>query len=177
MRLWTQGDATFRGAEAEAKFHLLESDAGDFDLRVFGDIVRAELDGSGTREVAFAVPHGDHAHNYTVDIAQGGNLPRIAPSRYGADLNWTLGGWRANVGAVRYQKQDRVAALEAPSPGYTLVNAGVAWRVGEADGTQWELFLDGRNLTDRDARPHTSLLRDYAPLPGRTVAGGIRVYF
>ena len=177
VRLWTQGDATFRGAEAEAKFHLLESDAGDFDLRVFGDIVRAELDGSGTREVAFAVPHGDHAHNYTVDIAQGGNLPRIAPSRYGADLNWTLGGWRANVGAVRYQKQDRVAALEAPSPGYTLVNAGVAWRVGEADGTQWELFLDGRNLTDREARPHTSLLRDYAPLPGRTVAGGIRVYF
>ena len=41
----------------------------------------------------------------------------------------------------------------------------VAWRVGEADGTQWELFLDGRNLTDEEARPHTSLLRDFAPLP------------
>ncbi|MCD9005079.1 TonB-dependent receptor [Luteimonas sp. XNQY3] len=177
VRLWTQGDASFRGAEAEAKFHLLESDAGDFDLRVFGDVVRAELDGSGSRTVRFAVPHGDHAHNYETDIALGGNLPRIAPSRIGADLNWTLGGWRANVGAVRYQKQDRVAALEEPSPGYTLVNAGVAWRIGEADGTQWELFLDGRNLTDREARPHTSLLRDYAPLPGRTVAGGIRVFF
>ncbi|MCD9096035.1 TonB-dependent receptor [Luteimonas fraxinea] len=177
VRLWTQGDATFRGAEAEAKFHLLESDAGDFDLRVFGDVVRAELDGSGTRTVQFAVPHGDHAHNYETDIALGGDLPRIAPSRIGADINWTLGGWRANVGAVRYQKQDRVAALEDPSPGYTLVNAGVAWRVGEADGTQWELFLDGRNLTDEEARPHTSLLRDFAPLPGRTIAGGIRVYF
>lgn len=177
VRLWTQADATFRGAEAEAKFHLVESDAGDFDLRVFGDIVRAELDGSGTRHVHFDVPHGDHSHHYHADIALGGDLPRIAPSRIGADLNWTLGGWRANVGAVRYQKQDRVAALEAPSPGYTLVNAGVAWRVGEADGTQWELFVDGRNLTDRDARAHTSLLRDYAPLPGRQIAGGIRVYF
>jgi iron complex outermembrane recepter protein len=177
VRLWTQGDATFRGAEAEAKFHLVESDAGDFDLRVFGDVVRAELDGSGTRHVHFDVPHGDHAHHYHADIPLGGNLPRIAPARIGADLNWSLGGWRANVGAVRYQKQDRVAALEDPSPGYTLVNAGVAWRVGEADGTQWELFLDGRNLTDQEARAHTSLLRDYAPLPGRTIAGGIRVYF
>lgn len=177
VRLWTQGDATFRGAEAEAKFHLVESDAGDFDLRVFGDIVRASLDGSGTREVHFDVSHGDHSHHYHADIALGGNLPRIAPSRVGADLNWALGGWRAHVGAVRYQKQDRVAALEEPSPGYTLVNAGVAWRVGDVDRTQWELFLDGRNLTDREARPHTSLLRDYAPLPGRQIAGGIRVYF
>jgi len=177
VRLWTQGDATFRGAEAEAKFHLVESDAGDFDLRVFGDVVRAELDGNGTRHVHFDVPHGDHSHHYHADIALGGDLPRIAPSRIGADLNWTLGGLRAHLGAVRYQKQDRVAAFEEPSPGYTLVNAGVAWRMGEADGSQWELFLDGRNLTDQEARPHTSLLRDYAPLPGRTVAGGIRMYF
>ncbi|MCD9028236.1 TonB-dependent receptor [Luteimonas sp. BDR2-5] len=177
VRLWTQADATFRGAEAEAKFHLVESDAGDFDLRLFGDVVRAELDGSGTRQVEFEVPHGDHGHHYLADIPLGGNLPRIAPARYGADVNWALGGVRAHVGAVRYLKQDRVAELEEPSPGYTLVNAGVAWRLGEPDGTQWELFLDGRNLTNQEARPHTSLLRDYAPLPGRTVAGGIRVFF
>lgn len=177
VRLWTQGDTTFRGAEAEAKLHLLESDAGDFDLRVFGDIVRAKLDGSGTRHVHFDVPHGDHNHHYHADIALGGNLPRIAPSRLGADLNWAVGGWRAHAGAVRYMKQDRVATGEDPSPGYTLVNAGIAWRAGEPDGTQWELFLDGRNLTDREARPHTSLLRDIAPLPGRSIAGGIRMFF
>ncbi|TKS54550.1 TonB-dependent receptor [Luteimonas yindakuii] len=177
VRLWTQGDATFRGAEVEAKLHLSESDAGDFDLRVFGDIVRATLDGSGTREVHFDVPHGEHDHHYHADIALGGNLPRIAPSRLGVDLNWTSGGWRAHAGAVRYMKQDRVAAGEAPSPGYTLVNAGIAWRAGDLEGTQWELFLDGRNLTDREARPHTSLLRDIAPLPGRSIAGGIRMFF
>ena len=37
--------------------------------------------------------------------------------------------------------------------------------------------IDGRNLTDREARPHTSLRRDYAPLPGRAVAFGIRAWF
>ena len=115
--------------------------------------------------------------DYVTDLALTGNLPRIAPSRLGADLNWAVGGWRAHAGAVRYMKQDRVATGEDPSPGYTLVNAGIAWRAGEPDGSQWELFLDGRNLTDREARPHTSLLRDIAPLPGRSIAGGIRMFF
>ncbi|MBU2048278.1 MAG: TonB-dependent receptor, partial [Gammaproteobacteria bacterium] len=36
VRLWTQQDATFKGAEAEALFHLFEGNAGDWDLRVFG---------------------------------------------------------------------------------------------------------------------------------------------
>lgn len=67
VRLWTQQDATFKGAEAEALVHLFEGNSGDWDLRVFGDYVKAELDGSGSRSVDIAVPHGDHDHNYTVD--------------------------------------------------------------------------------------------------------------
>ncbi len=177
VRLWVQGDATFRGAEAEAKIHLFESDvSGYWDLRLFGDYVRAELDGSGTREVHFDVPHGDHHHHHHADIALGGNLPRIAPARFGADLDWALGGWRASLGAIRYSSQDRVAELEEPSPGYTLVNANLAYRWDRADHS-WELFLNGSNLTDQEARPHTSLLRQFAPLPGRGVAFGIRAWF
>ncbi|WP_368562358.1 TonB-dependent receptor [Pseudoxanthomonas sp. UTMC 1351] len=177
VRLWTQDDATFKGAEAEARIKLLDSDtAGDWDLRVFGDTVRAELDGSGTRQVEFDVPHGDHSHHYAIELMQGGNIPRIAPTRFGADLNWALGGWRASVGAVRYAKQDDVAQNEEPSPGYTLVDAHLAYR-WDRNASSWEIFLDGRNLTDKEARPHTSLLREYAPLPGRGVGFGIRAYF
>ena len=176
VRLWTQSDATFRGAEAEAKIRLADAASGAWDLRVFGDYVRAELDGSGSRTVAFEVPHGDHTHAYEVDIAQGGNLPRIAPMRFGADLGWSLGGWRASVGAVRYSKQDDVAEGEETSPGYTLVDAHFGYR-WDHPATSWEVFLDGRNLTNEEARPHTSLLRDYAPLPGRGFGFGIRAYF
>ncbi len=176
VRLWTQDDATFTGAEAEAKIHLAESAAGQWDLRLYGDYVRAELDGSGTRTVAFEVPHGDHTHGYEVEIAQGGYLPRIAPMRFGADLGWSLGGWRASLGAVRYAKQDDVAQNEEPSAAYTLVDAHLAYR-WDRPASSWEVFLDGSNLTDEEARPHTSLLRDYAPLPGRGVAFGIRAYF
>jgi iron complex outermembrane receptor protein len=177
VRLWNQQDATFRGVEAEAKLHLIESaSAGDWDVRVFGDYVRAKLDGSGMRTVEFEVPHGDHSHAYSTEIAQSGNLPRIAPLRVGADVSWTFGGLNASVGAVRYDKQDDVALNEAPSDGYTLVDAHLAYR-WDVSGGAWELFLDGNNLTDQEARPHTSLLRDYAPLPGRAVAFGIRAYF
>ncbi len=177
VRLWTQQDATFKGAEAEALFHLFEGGAGDWDLRVFGDYVKAELDGSGSRSVDIAVPHGDHNHNYTVDLANSGYLPRISPGRVGADLRWSKDGWRASVGAVRYSSQKDVAQNEEPSDGYTLVDAHLAYRWDRNDSNSYEFFLDGSNLTNREVRPHTSLLRDYAPLPGRGVAFGIRAYF
>jgi iron complex outermembrane receptor protein len=177
VRLWTQADAVFTGAEAEAVLHLADNDRGAWDLRLFGDRVRAELDGSGTRTVDFQVPHGDHTHDHSVELANGGYLPRIAPGRFGADLSWELDGWRASLGAVRYMKQDDVAQNEAPSPAYTLVDAHLAHRWDRENGNSWELFLDGNNLTDQEVRPHTSLLRDYAPLPGRSVAFGIRAWF
>lgn len=177
VRLWTQADAVFTGAEAEAVLHLADNATGAWDLRLFGDYVRGELDGSGSREVAFAVPHGDHFHRYRTELANDGNLPRIAPPRVGVSLAWTLDGWRASLGAVRYQRQDDVAANEEPSPGYTLVDAHLAYRWDRGDGNSWEVFLDGTNLGDEEARPHTSLLRDYAPLPGRAVAFGVRVWF
>lgn len=177
VRLWAQQDATFKGAEAEALVHLFEGNAGDWDLRVFGDYVKAELDGSGSRSVDIAVPHGDHNHNYTVDLANGGYLPRISPARVGADLRWAKDGWRASVGAVRYSSQKDTAQNEEPTNGYTLVDAHVAYRWDRSDSNSYEVFVDGSNLTNREVRPHTSLLRDYAPLPGRGVAFGIRAYF
>ncbi|MCG8275960.1 TonB-dependent receptor [Stenotrophomonas sp. NLF4-10] len=178
VRAWTQHDATFKGAEAEAMFHLVQSDnGGDWDLRVFGDYVKAELDGNGSRSADIAVPHGDHSHHYNVELANGGYLPRISPARVGADLRWARDGWRASVGAIRYGSQKDVAQNEAPSDGYTLVDAHLAYRWDRSGGNSYELFLDGSNLTDREVRPHTSLLRDYAPLPGRGVAFGIRAWF
>lgn len=177
VRVWTQDDAKFNGAEAEFGWNFADNDSGRWDLRVFGDVVRGELDGSGTRELNFSVPHGDHTHDYTVDLARGGNLPRIAPSRVGGEVRWELGQWRASLGAVRYARQDDVAEFESETPGYTLVDAHVAWHADTAGGNAWEIFLDGSNLLDEEARAHTSFLKDLAPLPGRGVAFGVRAFF
>ncbi|MDF3981787.1 TonB-dependent receptor [Luteibacter sp. PPL201] len=152
VRVWSQNDATFRGAEAEATFHLAEGPSGHWDLRVFGDTVRATL-------------------------TDGGNLPRIPAGRVGSTVSWKADSLRASVGAVRYMKQDKVAAFETDTAGYTLVNAHVAWTFVNDERSQWEAFVDGNNLTNRTARPATSLFKDVAPLPGRNVSVGVRAYF
>lgn len=179
VRVWNQADARFTGAEADLDWAFAQNESGDWSLRMFADLVRGKLVGHGSRSVSFAVPHGDHSHNYTVDIAQYGNLPRIAPARLGTELRWRSpdGSWRAGAGAVRYASQDDVAEHEAPSPGYTLVNADLTWHVDRATGSAWEMYLSGNNLLNREARPHGSFIRDLAPLPGRNLSAGIRVLF
>ena len=151
IRLWSQADATFRGFEVEGIAHLVDGHAGRLDLRVFGDRVRGTLD-------------------------DGGNLPRIAPSRIGADLRWNSDAWRASAGAMRYAKQDDIATGETPTDGYTLIDAHFAYH-WDTDRLGWELFLDGNNLTDQTARVHTSFLKDTVVLPGRNFGAGVRLFF
>ncbi len=152
IRQWTQGDATFHGFEGEATFHLANNaSTGDWDLHVFGDTVQASLN-------------------------DGGNLPRIPPGRFGAELRWEASAWRASVGATRYMKQDKVAVNETETAGYTMVDAHVAYHI-DAGATSWEVFLDGSNLADQDARVHTSFLKDDVMLPGRSASFGVRMFF
>src|SRR5690554_2636687 len=178
-RVWNQADARFSGGELDVQWTLLDDERGQWTLRTFGDVVRARLTGAGSREVSFTVPHGNHGHDYVADIALDGNLPRIAPARLGAELRWRSAGdaWRANLGAVRYASQDRVAEHEHESPGYTLVHAGLTWHLDTAGGKAWEVFVDGNNLLDEEARPHTSFINHLAPLPGRNVTAGVRLFF
>lgn len=41
----------------------------------------------------------------------------------------------------------------------------------------WDLFLRGTNLTNAEARVHTSFLKEIAPLPGRNLTVGLRSSF
>ena len=152
VRQWRQADADFTGFEAEADISLAAGDAGYWDLRVFADHVRARL-------------------------SDGTPLPRIVAPRLGADLRWEHGPWRASLGATRTLRQDDVAPGESVTPGYTLVEAHAAWHADTAAGNAWEVFVDATNLLDEEARPHTSLLKDLSPLPGRGIAFGVRAFF
>ena len=179
LRVWRQGDARFHGLEAKLDWDLADNDTGLWTLGLFGDVVRGRLAaGAGsTVTQTFAIAHGDHVDQVPAEVATGGNLPRIAPARIGASLRWERDAWRASVGAVRYARQDDVAAFETATPGYTLVDAHLAWHVDTASGRELELFVDGTNLTNREARPHTSFLKDLVPLPGRSLMFGVRAFF
>lgn len=179
LRVWRQDDARFHGLEAKLDWDIADSDAGLWSLNVFGDLVRGRLvaDAGSTALQVFAVEHGDHVDEVTARVANGGNLPRIVPARLGATLRWEREGWRASLGAVRHAQQDDVAAYETATPGYTLVDAHLAWHFDARSGRELELFVDAGNLSNREARPHSSFLKDVVPLPGRNVVFGVRAFF
>ena len=69
-----------------------------------------------------------------------------------------------------------MAPLEEETDGYTLLDASFGYRIFSGDLVH-DLVLQGTNLTDQEARPHTSFLKELAPLPGREVRLMYRIYF
>jgi iron complex outermembrane recepter protein len=145
-------DARFQGAEAELLFHLVEKDHSRLHLELNSDHVRASETKSRTP------------------------LPRITPRRIGARLSFEDGRWHAVVEVRRAMSQNRVAANENSTGGYTLLNASIGLLI-PGKRVSYELFARGRNLTDDEAREHSSYLKEVAPLPGRGVLAGIRMTF
>jgi len=148
---YTQADAVLKGYEAEIIFPLLEGNGNDLDLRLFSDYTRGTL-------------------------VDGGDLPRIPPLRVGVGLDFTGLKWTAGVQAIRYDDQDKLAAFELPTEGYTMLDASIGYRVFTPH-VDWNFFLRASNLLDEEARRHTSFLKDLAPLPGRNFTLGIRAGF
>lgn len=112
----------------------------------------------------------------TIASIDGGNLPRMSPTRAGAKITWRGGAaseWYADAGATHVFEQDRVASFETSTPGYTRVDASLRYRMTFANSRSAEFYVLGRNLTNRDIRVHTSFLKDFAPMPGRSLFLGV----
>jgi len=146
---FSQAGARFYGVEAETVFKLKPE---TLDLRLFTDYVRGKLDG-------------------------GGNVPRATPPRFGLELNHRAGPWTANLSATRVMQQTRVAELETTTPGYTLLNIDMSYRVTKTKLNGIRIFLQGKNLLNEEMRLHNSFLKNYAPLPGRALVIGFRGEF
>ena len=106
----------------------------------------------------------------------GRSLPRLPEARAGVGLLWASAAWSFGVDYLHAFPQRQVAAHEFNSDGYRLLGA-TASRVLKFGALEAEAFLRATNLADREARPHTSLLKDLAPLPGRSVTAGVRFSF
>ncbi len=149
---YVQRDADFHGAELEAILHLHESDRHQFDLQLGGDIVRGRN------------------RDERID------LPRITPARVRAGFTWITGPFSFGAQVQRVMTQEQLAPGERETPGYTLISASAGYRLSVGRVT-WDLFLRGTNLTDEEARVHTSFLKEIAPLPGRNLTLGLRTSF
>ena len=149
---FVQRDAEFYGFEVQNTFHLHQSESGHIDLTLTGDLVRAQ------------------------NITDGTDLPRTTPARLRLGLDWQRGAWRTGTEMSHVFDQNHVATGETSTDSHTLWSAYLGYR-WVASAVTWDLLLRGTNLTDSEARPHTSFLKAVAPLPGRNLALSLRASF
>lgn len=147
VHIYTAADARLYGFESQLVWQLNDQ----LKLSTMADYTRASLRG-------------------------GENLPRIPPLRLGGQVDYRFGNISSELSLNHYFDQNKTAALESETDGYTLLDAQISyhWVTSRQDIT---LYLRANNLTDAEARPHASFLKDQAPLPGRSFAAGIRSRF
>ena len=113
--------------------------------------------------------------DYVRGESDSGDLPRIQAPRLGGTLAFSQPSWTARLQGIHYLEQDDVSSFQTDS--FTMLNASVVWRVQTGDASGVDVFLQGRNLLDEDARVATSFRAAFVPLPGANVEFGLRAFF
>ena len=134
---FTGADAEFYGLEAQVEQRVYTGDTWSFGVDGLAEYVRA--------------------------TTSDGNLPRIPPLSL-------LGGVEAATDRIFLRAevewaddQDKVATFEEPTEGFTLLNLSAAYSFD--DRITFRFGVD--NVTNEEARQHSSFLKESAPLPGR----------
>jgi iron complex outermembrane receptor protein len=149
---YAQRNARFWGAELKGSIPLGQVLGGALSANLLADYVRAEFSNGG------------------------GDIPRIQPGRAGGGLAWTSNRLDASFLILAVADQTRVGAGDTPTPGYTSVDAQLAWRPwGEA--RRIEILLVGHNLADEEVRNATALNKDDVVMPGRNLRLVLRTRF
>ena len=177
------GELTVFHSDYDGFIGLFPTGAEEDELDVFvyrqDDAELSGFEASGGVEFGQAlgaVWSGDAAVDYVQGaLDDGGDLPRIPPlsGLFGVDADF--GALSARAEARLVAEQDEVADFELPTDGYALLNASVQWR--PSDRHDVAIIASVRNITDEEARTHTSFLKDQVPLPGRNVRLAVRAAF
>lgn len=97
-----------------------------------------------------------------------GNLPRIPPLSVLTGLEAESDRLKLRAEWEYVAKANDLSAFELPTEDYNLVNAFATWKA-PAGAENVQLRLSVMNILDKEARQHTSFLKDLVPLPGRNV--------
>jgi iron complex outermembrane receptor protein len=147
--------ARFTGFEASGNIRLFEG-VSKLDLGLRTDMVTA------------------------TNLTNGEPLPRIAPLRVGATLQWGRGPWGSSFGFDYSAAQNRVAPGQRATDAFTLWNAAATYAL-KFGAVNTLLYVKLDNITNQLAYSASSVLTTTAfpkaPLPGRSLKVGLQASF
>ena len=145
-------DAEFQGLEVEIDWLAMENPGWDLLLSFYGDTIKGKNKSEST------------------------NLPRIPASRLGFGFEVMQEKLDFGLKLTRSLKQDDLGHHEEVTPAYSLLDAFASYDInfGKSVG---QLFVKGSNLTDELAYNHSSVLKQFVPLPGRSFEVGLKFDF
>ena len=146
---FVQTEAKFYGTEAEVSYLFWQD---------------------GERSLTFE-GGADYVHGET-DL---GPAARVPPWSVTGRAIFEGGWWTGKLELRHVADQNRVAEHELPTDSYEMLNASLVFR--PLKNQDFKILIDGRNLTDSQAREHASFLKDLAPLPGRSLRIGVGYSF
>lgn len=149
-----QANAVFRGFEGNINIPVMENRFGYVGVNLFGDYTRGILTSAGN-----------------------GNVPRMPPFRYGAQLDYNKDKWSGFFRVTRGNRQGYAGENETETPGWILMNIGITYEAKAYADSKVLLYLRGNNLLDQDIRNSTSYLKNFAPEPGRGVQVGFQLSY
>jgi iron complex outermembrane recepter protein len=161
--------ATGSVADGLPEFQITQADARLYGFEVQADVVLA-------RPGSWTISAEGLADYVRTTIMGSGPAPRIPPLRIKGGLHVKSPHLDLGMEVEHATTQNRVAAFETATPGFTLVNAEAIWRPW-GSAKMISLVLSGNNLFNVVARRHASFLKDYAPLAGRDVRLSLRAEF
>jgi iron complex outermembrane receptor protein len=149
-------DAEFQGIEVEFDWLAMENPGWDLLLSAYGDVIRGK------------------------NKTEGGHLARIPAARLGLGFEVQREKMDFGMKLTRSLEQDRVAEhgghSEEPTDAFSILNAYASYDLNFGDSVG-QLFVKGSNLTDELAYNHASVLKQFAPLPGRSFEVGLKFDF
>jgi iron complex outermembrane recepter protein len=144
--IYSQRDATFRGAEFQSQLDVGQFHGGIWGVENQFDVVRATF-------------------------TDGTNVPRIPPVRVGAGVFWRDANWLARINYLHAFAQNDIAVIgETPTAGYNLLKAEVSYKT-RLDSSwfgarEMMVGLVGNNLLNENIRNSVSYNKDEVLMPG-----------
>ena len=144
--IYSQRDATFRGAEFQFQYDVMPVWNGLWGIEGQYDIVRATFE-------------------------DGTNVPRIPPQRVGGGLYYRDANWFMRVNLLHAFAQNDIAAIgETPTAGYNLLKAEISYNTKLSSSwfgaREMTVGLVGNNLLNENIRNHVSYTKDEVLMPG-----------